>query len=204
MRRIVIAAMAMLAAAYSAEPARAAEADGSFAVDGIGIWTCQRYLDERAAKSNYYFMFGGWLDGYLTAINSYSPDTYDLTPWETTDLLLALIERNCKKHLEDPFVAMVRGLAKKLRETRLPQTSPVIDAVVGSITIKLYQVTMAQVQQALFDGGFYSGSADGQFGPNTQKAIEAFQTVKSIPVTGLPDQITLLALLRPAQAAAEP
>jgi hypothetical protein len=193
--------MAMLAASGTA---RAAEADGSFAVDGIGIWTCQRFLDERAANSNYYFMFGGWLDGYLTAINSYSPDTYDLTPWETTDLLLALIERNCKKRPEDPFVAMVRGLAKKLKDTRLPQSSPVIDAVVGGTTVKLYQATMTQVQQALLDGGFYSGSVDGQFGPSSQAAIEAFQTAKGLKVTGLPDQITLLALLRPTQEATTP
>lgn len=198
MRRFAFAALIALHAALP-NGARAADPSGTFAVDGIGTWTCQRYLDERAAQSNYYFMFGGWLDGYLTAINAYSPDTYDLTPWESTDLLMALMERNCKERPDEQFVGMAVALAKKLKETRLPAPSPVIDATAGGQTIKVYQATMAQVQQALLDGGFYSGGVDGQFGPMTQQAIEAFQGARQIPVTGLPDQITLLALLRPAK-----
>ena len=204
MMRRPLAAYALVLAATYASPVWAAQADGAFAVDGIGIWTCQRFIDEKAKNSNYYFMFGGWIDGYLTAINAYSSDTYDLTSWETTDLLLALIERNCKERLDEPFIAMVRGLANKLKETRLTENSPVVDASVGGKTIKLYKATVERLQQALLDGGYFAGGVDGQFGPNTQTAIEAFQAAKNIPVTGLPDQITLLALLRPAQSATQP
>ena len=203
MRRFARAGIFAAALAGLGGPAFAADPAGSFAVDGIGTWTCQQYIEERGKQSNYYFMFGGWVDGYLTAINAYSPDSYDLTPWETTDLLMALIERNCKERPDEQFVGMVVAMAKKLKETRLAAPSPIIEASANGQSVKLYQDTMMKVQQALVDAGFYSGTVDGQFGPMSQSAIEAFQSARKLQVTGLPDQLTLLALLRPAQPAAE-
>lgn len=195
MRRLALAAVVLLAPSLAV----AADAEGSFAVDGIGTWTCQRFIDERKAQSNYYFMFGGWLDGYLTAINAYSPDTYDLTPWESAKLLMALMDAHCRERPDQAFVGMVVEFARTLKNTRLATPSPVIDAVVGERSVKVYQATMMQVQAALRDAGFYGGTVDGQFGPQTQSAIEAFQGAKQIEVTGLPDQMTLLALLRPGK-----
>ncbi|MBM3582900.1 MAG: peptidoglycan-binding protein [Alphaproteobacteria bacterium] len=203
MRRFALAGLVAAALAGLGGPALAADQAGSFAVDGIGTWSCSKYIEERAKESNYYFMFGGWVDGYLTAINAYSPDSYDLTPWETTGLLMALIERNCKERPDEQFVGMVVAMAKKLKETRLAAPSPVIEASANGQSVKLYQDTMMKVQQALVDAGFYSGTVDGQFGPMSQSAIEAFQSARQLQVTGLPDQLTLVALLRPAQPAAE-
>jgi peptidoglycan hydrolase-like protein with peptidoglycan-binding domain len=37
-------------------------------------------------------------------------------------------------------------------------------------------------------------SADGDFGPGTEKAVKAFQKKSSLPVTGIVDQATLKAL----------
>lgn len=203
MRRLALALLAVPLIAGLSGASRAADGEGNFAVDGIGTWTCQKFAEERAAQSNYYFMFGGWVDGYLTAINAYSPETYDLTPWETTDLLMALIERNCKERPDQQFIGMVIALAQKLKDTRLASPSPVIDATANGQSVKLYQDTMMKVQQALAAAGFYSGTVDGQFGPMSQQAIEAFQSARKLQVTGLPDQITLLALLRPGNQAAE-
>jgi hypothetical protein len=41
-----------------------------------------------------------------------------------------------------------------------------------------------QVQQALHRLGYYSGSVDGDFGPNTQTALERYQISAGEPVTG--------------------
>jgi hypothetical protein len=41
-----------------------------------------------------------------------------------------------------------------------------------------------QVQQALHRLGYYSGSVDGDFGPNTQNALERYQISAGEPVTG--------------------
>jgi hypothetical protein len=181
-------------------PALAADPDGNFAVDGIGAETCQHFVAEREKNSNYYFMYGGWLDGYLTAINQYTSETFDLTAWETTDLLMALIDRHCRQNPDQQFIGVAVALARNLSKDKLAQSSAVVEAKVGERTIRLYQATMARVQDALKAAGFYAGGVDGQFGPQSQEALTAFQTAKGLEVTGLPDQRTLMALLRPSPA----
>src|SRR5215470_945884 len=42
---------------------------------------------------------------------------------------------------------------------------------------------LKQVQQALKDKGFYSGSVDGMPGPQTNNAIQAFQKANNLHVT---------------------
>jgi hypothetical protein len=192
------AVLALLSLASIA--ASAADGAGNFAVDGIATQTCQQFVDERAAKSNHYFMFGGWVDGYVTAINQFAPNTYDLTPWESTDLLMALLDRHCRQNPDNNFIAVVAAMVERLNEDRLQQQSPLVEARVGDILVLLYQDTMMRLQQALARLGHYTGTIDGQFGPQSKAAIESFQAANKIEVTGIPDQLTLLALLRPGPA----
>jgi membrane-bound lytic murein transglycosylase B len=51
------------------------------------------------------------------------------------------------------------------------------------------------LQQRLTANGFDTQGADGVIGPNTEKAISAYQASKGLAVTGTPSQ-ALLAMLR--------
>lgn len=53
--------------------------------------------------------------------------------------------------------------------------------------------TMA-LQQDLKDAGYYKGSVDGIYGPQTTQAVEDLQKANDLPVTGTIDQATILAL----------
>ena len=44
--------------------------------------------------------------------------------------------------------------------------------------------TAKQIQQALKNAGFYTGKVDGNAGPRTKKAIEAFQTQNGLKADG--------------------
>lgn len=197
MNRMALAALAALALIQAVSAARAADPEGVFAVEGIATEPCTAFVAEREAKSQKYYMFGGWVDGYITAINQFNVDTYDITTWETTDLLMALIDRHCRANPDNQFIGVAAAMVKKLNPDRLTKQSPVIDITVGEHTGKMYQEVLRRVQQALIDQGFSTGAADGQFGPQTQEALAAFQTARQFEATGFPDQITLLALLRP-------
>ena len=54
--------------------------------------------------------------------------------------------------------------------------------------------TVATVQRALENLGYYHGAIDGVVGPETVKAIRWFQTVDKLPVTGQIDSQVLQAL----------
>lgn len=50
------------------------------------------------------------------------------------------------------------------------------------------------IQSRLIELGFLSGSADGDYGNNTEAAVSAFQTESGIEVTGIVDSVTFEAL----------
>jgi peptidoglycan hydrolase-like protein with peptidoglycan-binding domain len=54
--------------------------------------------------------------------------------------------------------------------------------------------TVATVQRALENLGYYHGSIDGVAGPETVKAIRWFQSADKLPVTGQIDSQVLKAL----------
>ncbi len=52
--------------------------------------------------------------------------------------------------------------------------------------------TVVPLQEGLIDLGFLEGSADGDFGPGTSKAVRAFQEAFNLEATGKADEITRL------------
>lgn len=53
---------------------------------------------------------------------------------------------------------------------------------------------MAQIQQNLYDWGYYSGSVDGIFGSATEEAVEYFQRTNGLVADGIVGSKTLAAL----------
>jgi len=175
-----------------------ADKDGRFAVKGAGLGNCQAFVAAHKDKTNAYFVFGGWLDGYMTAVNKYSSDTFDIVSWESTELLAALINNHCQKNPNDNYFRVVDSMLVLLKEDRLRESSPLVSAEVDDRTVKVYRSTLRRIQLALRDLGHYDGAVDGQFGPKTQAAIAAYQKSQGMEPSGLPLQLTLLKLLRPS------
>lgn len=195
-----LALLSFLAAAFMSLEARAADSGGQFAVEGIGASTCENFVTARSASSDPYWMFLGWLDGYMTGINQYAPETYDVTPWQSQNLLAALFEKFCTKNPGRNFFAVANKMIAELRDDRLRESSAPVVTEVGGRKVGIYRETLRRVQALLKEGGHYKGEADGLFGPNTQRALESYQKQVGLTVTGLPDQATLFRLLSPAAA----
>ncbi|MCF6354988.1 MAG: peptidoglycan-binding protein [Candidatus Polarisedimenticolaceae bacterium] len=172
-----------------------ADKDGRFAIKGAGTASCERYLEERGKRSEPYYLIAGWLNGYLTAANQYADETYDLVAWQNSKLLNALLETHCKANPKQQIHIAVRAMTEGLRAERLREMSMLVKAKSGEEEALLYQETLRRIQTKLANLGFYTGAADGQFGPGTRKALEAFQTQHKLKVTGLPNQTTIYMLL---------
>lgn len=177
--------------------AQGADGDGQFAVKGIGIETCTQFTKGYQERSQGAFVFAGWVDGYVTAFNRLQSGTFDAVPWQSTDILLALINNHCQQNPQDRLFNVVQSLLAFYDDQRLPETSPAVEAQVGERKVTVYREVMRRAQSALADQGVYDGKPDGVFGPKTQAAFEAFQEKANLAKTGLPDQQTLFRLFKP-------
>lgn len=197
-KRLVPCALAVLALAPSAF---AADRDGKFALDGGGAVPCGQFLQARDSKAPEVALFAGWIDGYLSAVNQMRPDTYDITPWETSDLLLMLVENYCRDNPKEAFGLAVNRLGAALAKDRLTQLSPVMVAGHKGAVVSVYEEVIVRVHKALTERKYLPKEAEPKFTPEMRAALEKFQQERKIPVTGLPDQKTLFALFVPPPAA---
>jgi len=169
-----------------------ADEQGQYYVKGLGSQSCEQYLIEMANASATHVMFRSWLNGYLTAYNTFVASTYDIAPASNVDGLANAMESICQNILE----AMFASGAQALTDALVPQRQvAAVDSSGGATTAAdTGELSMAGVQQALQDQGYFNGDVDGLFGPATGAAIEAYQSDKGLAVTGIPDAQTLRAL----------
>lgn len=198
LRPIGVAAVTMCLWSAAAE---AAGAQGRFAIKGIGAQTCAQFGTAFQERSRAAYVFAGWVDGYVSALNRLQDATFDAAPWQSTDIMMALINNHCARNPEARLFEVVQALLRYYSDQRLAEISPPVDAVVGERTVTLYRDVLRLAQSALAQQGLYAGAADGLFGPKTRAAFEAFQEKSNIEKTGLPDQQTLYRLFAPAAPA---
>lgn len=67
-----------------------------------------------------------------------------------------------------------------------------------------YKPTGIEIQTALKNAGFYTGTIDGKLGPKSKKAIEAFQSANGLKADGKVGPKTWEALSKHLSAATEP
>ncbi|HAZ60830.1 MAG TPA: hypothetical protein DCY89_04560 [Gammaproteobacteria bacterium] len=173
----------------------AADGEGRFMVKGGGRASCQTFLTAQQARNPEFVSLAGWLDGYLTALNQSETATYDIAPWQGTELLLAAISSECRKDPAQSFHTAAFRVTESLRGARLIESSELVAATVGEQSVVVYREVVKRIQQRLKLRGHFAGEPGGDYDPATIEAMKAFQAAKKLPVTGLPDQVTLANLL---------
>ncbi len=174
----------------------AADEQGRYGVRGAGLVSCDVYEREREARSSVYHVIGGWIDGYITGSNQHAIATYDVTSFESTEMLAAVISENCKQHPKATVFAVLRSLIDQASQDRLKQSSEKIPVRDGDRTVLLYERLVERVQRRLAAAEFYQGDIDGTFNPATRDALKLFQQSRQLEPTGFPDQVTLWRLLK--------
>lgn len=190
---VLLAALGLLAAAPNA---RAADARGAYAIDGGGGAPCKAFTESRrAASGRANDLFAGWVDGYVSAANRSRPETFDLTPWQTTELLLLLLSRYCENYPEDRFQIAVDNLLDTLHPQRLVNYSDRLVVGEKAQGISIYREVLKRAQRSLASQGFYTGQMDGNYDKAVHKAFRDYQEKNGLKATGLPEPETLYRLL---------
>lgn len=175
---------------------QAADENNQFALKGAGFLPCQVYSQERQKKSNIYYMVSGWLEGYLSAHNQYTENTYDIASFESLELLLGVLEKHCQSNPGDRLYGVMASIVSQLHPQRLAQESNKIEISDGSRKTQLYRETVRRMQQRLEQLGLFKAPIDGRYTDATRSALAAFQSDLNFETTGFPDQTTLWRLFR--------
>lgn len=168
-----------------------ADSNGLYGIRGAGLVTCSIYNQEREIQSQVYHMLASWMDGYITATNQHSKDTYDIASFESTEFLAALVHEHCKMHPETIVFSIVSSLTRQFSKNKLDSPSKKIEIVIGDRHVLLYQEVIVRMLKKLSQLGFYQGEFKTEFNLSVQKAIQAYQTSINFKATGFPDQLTL-------------
>lgn len=192
-RRLIILFAGLLVLSAGAH---AADSGGAYAIDGGGGASCKAFTESRKAGSNRANdLFAGWVDGYVSAANQNRADTFDLTPWQTTELLLVLLGRYCESYPDDRFEIAVNNMLTALNPQRLTARSDKLLVGGEGQGISIYRDVLKRAQASLAKHGFYSGPLDGNYTDETRKAFTAYQEKNALKPSGLPEAETLYRLL---------
>lgn len=170
----------------------AADVDGKFAVKGAGRKSCDDFLQAKASGSNDYLLYAGWVEGFISSYNQYQPDNYDITPWQTTELLLLLASEQCKAKPDSRMLTVVNGLLKALFSIRLQTESKIVKVSLDGRDTYYYSEILKRVKERLKLATSYRGNiSDDSFGAEEIRAIVEFQKSSKLTVTRVLDQNTL-------------
>lgn len=175
---------------------QAADSQNRFALKGAGFLPCGVFLQERQRKSNVYYMVGGWLEGYISAHNRYTTNTYDVAAFESLELLLGVVEKHCSSRPRDRLHAVVSSMVEQLHPQRVVEESPRLEIADETRKTQLYRETVRRMQAKLTELGLYKAEVDGRYTDATKAALIAYQSDLEFEETGFPDQTTLWRLLR--------
>ena len=193
--RGALAPLILVMGLATANPALAADDNGKFAIKGGGLQTCENFIKAVETGSQDIALYGGWIEGFVTAQNQHSQNTFDLTPWQTTRTLLQLTQAACKQvQPETRFIDAFAGIFRLLVPGRLQDESEVVGVTNGENYAVAYRAILQRVQTALRDQGYPISDTNGDFDAEAVKHLMDYQTKKGLVASGLPDQPTLYSL----------
>lgn len=197
MRLNALALAFVICIAGGSEVARAADANGAFSIRGAGRISCEELLAGLEAKDKRLNVFAHWLEGYITASNQLMGDTFDVTPWQTTELLLALAGRSCAATPDKNFMDVVGRLIAQFRPLRVQEKSALVQIRAGESVQVHYRVVVERARTRLIQLGhaFESQGIEGQASSaEMRRNLIAYQNTVGLPPSGRLDQQTLLNL----------
>lgn len=172
----------------------AADREGRFAFEGAGLGTCQQFISNRDKNSTDFFLYAGWIDGYVTGLNRFMPETYDLAPWQTTEVLVAMVASYCSQNPEANFAGAVERLGAHLKTERLVRREELIQVSYQDRTVLIYPSVLDRVKKALLSQGLLKGPLGKGFDEPTALALMEFQRRHKLEVNGLPTHVSLTRL----------
>lgn len=182
MRKSVATLIAASLAALSQAAVHAADADGNFAIRGVGSQSCGAVVEaltraDDQQRGEIVMTLSIWMGGYLTHANRVIADRFDAVPFVSDVDMLAIVVDRCEAAPEALFETAAHDILALLAPVGVPGMSEVAQL---ADSVALRSSTVRALQQALIDRGFLEGDADGLVGPMTRAAVQRFNAAQGI------------------------
>ena len=118
MARCLVAAGLLLAVGLSLPggPLRAADPQGYYTIQGVGLESCEVWLSERRSDGPTAWYHQQWVLGYLTAYNRWVHNGDDVTDGIETDKLFNWLDEYCHRNPQQNLSLATEALSWALRE----------------------------------------------------------------------------------------
>ena len=178
------------------QPAFGASSDGTFKIDGPGTLACSEFVAAVTRNDGQRVAgFSAWTEGFLTGVNAFWDDTYDITPWQTAPIVMEKLRVFCAANPQTSYMDAVGKLVALLSPSRQQMPGDVVQARHGGKAVVLPAVVLDQVRSVLeASRGAPLPTPGGGFDQAFSDALSAYQAAHNLPSTGLPDQLTLNAM----------
>lgn len=178
----------------TAGAANAADSENKFAVKGMGLAGCERFLKAAEARGPELNRFLGWMNGFLSGQNQWRSDTYDLVPWQAAEVLGGGLARYCTENPTERFYTAVNAMANALMPQRIEERSLPVEITNGDARVFVYGTVIERAKEQLIALGLFGGAIDETFDDPFSQALLEYQRQNGLGLTGVPDQATLLRL----------
>ena len=192
--RALLAALAVTL--LLAASASAGDRLGSYVVRGVGIKSCAEFLKAEQTSTEAVQPYVSWIDGYLSAANRLQDDTADASPLIESGFVAILVRNLCRGDQSLRVETALGRLMRFFEPYRIRTVSPVVEVPADPVTLKVYEETLRWAQETLVRENLFDGEVDGQYTDSMRQALASYQEQRGLPVNGLPDAQTLLALFR--------
>lgn len=170
----------------------AADKGKNFAAKGLAAASCSSFVEEREKRSQTYGEALAWLTGFISAYNYLAPDTYDVAPWQSVELLSSLLASHYKENPKESIFIATDRLLNSIAEDRLRTVSEIVTVSIEGRKLNMYKDIVFRVQTALIEKGHLKARwPTGDYDKSTVAAMKAFQAENKLGVTGIPDQQSL-------------
>jgi murein L,D-transpeptidase YcbB/YkuD len=198
-RNLIAASLGVLLAS-SAGAAMAADAQGNFAVRGIGSESCKSLNDQVAKKDpNTGMALESWVAGYISSLNRVQGDTFDASPILANAAVAQMVANVCQRAPTAAVETVTHDIVHALSPARVQKASTNVEAKNATYTVVLRKETLTAIQAELQRQGLSKEAPTGLFTPATVAALKSFQAAHKLTQTGVPDPATLIALLAPSR-----
>lgn len=182
-----------LVLALFATAGQAASTSGEFNVDGPGAQSCAFFVETmESGEPTAITAFSAWTEGFVSGVNVFRDDTFDVTPWQTPQLILSKMAAYCRENPDEAYVNALGKLISVLMPQRQTDPSPIIQVRYDGKAIALPVWVLNETRRALetATAAQLSTPADS-FDDTFAERLKVFQQAQGLPQTGLPDQVTL-------------